>query len=150
MFLSISHRLILLPCVFFFLMIRRPPRSTLFPYTTLFRSHLPRARAAVVTRARQVELALGPRHADVEEAPLLLLVEVARRERLLDQLDGQLERVPPSAQRELVLDERDQEHHLELEPLRLVDGEDAHGGGLDLRLGDGPGFTRVDPRVEVV
>src|SRR5256886_11816400 len=30
-----------LVCVlfFFFLMIRRPPRSTLFPYTTLFRSH---------------------------------------------------------------------------------------------------------------
>src|SRR5260221_9302643 len=27
-------------CLFFFLMIRRPPRSTLFPYTTLFRSHL--------------------------------------------------------------------------------------------------------------
>src|ERR1039458_6919329 len=26
-------------CFFFFLMIRRPPRSTLFPYTTLFRSH---------------------------------------------------------------------------------------------------------------
>src|SRR5438270_3006874 len=25
---------------FFFLMIRPPPRSTLFPYTTLFRSHL--------------------------------------------------------------------------------------------------------------
>src|SRR5579859_7738474 len=28
---------------FFFLMIRRPPRSTLFPYTTLFRSGRPRA-----------------------------------------------------------------------------------------------------------
>src|SRR3712207_9183606 len=27
--------------VFFFLMIRRPPRSTLFPYTTLFRSGVP-------------------------------------------------------------------------------------------------------------
>src|SRR2546430_13422592 len=27
------------PVFFFFLMIRRPPRSTLFPYTTLFRSH---------------------------------------------------------------------------------------------------------------
>src|SRR5258708_10970269 len=26
----------------FFLMIRRPPRSTLFPYTTLFRSFMPR------------------------------------------------------------------------------------------------------------
>src|SRR6266436_9534606 len=31
--------------VFFFLMIRRPPRSTLFPYTTLFRSSCPRDRA---------------------------------------------------------------------------------------------------------
>src|SRR5260221_11996045 len=30
--------------VFFFLMIRRPPRSTLFPYTTLFRSGLFEAR----------------------------------------------------------------------------------------------------------
>src|SRR6201995_4153865 len=28
-----------LVCPLFFLMIRRPPRSTLFPYTTLFRSH---------------------------------------------------------------------------------------------------------------
>src|SRR6478736_7361510 len=27
--------------LFFFLMIRRPPRSTLFPYTTLFRSRGP-------------------------------------------------------------------------------------------------------------
>src|SRR5260370_143063 len=29
---------------FFFLMIRRPPRSTLFPYTTLFRSSISRRR----------------------------------------------------------------------------------------------------------
>src|SRR5437016_13045374 len=29
---------------FFFLMIRRPPRSTLFPYTTLFRSLSPAGR----------------------------------------------------------------------------------------------------------
>src|SRR5215469_17661388 len=29
---------VLSPGIFFFLMIRRPPRSTLFPYTTLFRS----------------------------------------------------------------------------------------------------------------
>src|SRR2546425_4233824 len=29
---------------FFFLMIRRPPRSTLFPYTTLFRSRRSRLR----------------------------------------------------------------------------------------------------------
>src|SRR2546425_7315055 len=33
--------------LFFFLMIRRPPRSTLFPYTTLFRSPcVPQARAS--------------------------------------------------------------------------------------------------------
>src|SRR2546425_1937785 len=31
---------------FFFLMIRRPPRSTLFPYTTLFRSRCSTGRAA--------------------------------------------------------------------------------------------------------
>src|SRR5256885_9746703 len=30
--------------MFFFLMIRRPPRSTLFPYTTLFRSDQQRQR----------------------------------------------------------------------------------------------------------
>src|SRR6266702_5381607 len=30
----------ILSFLFFFLMIRRPPRSTLFPYTTLFRSPL--------------------------------------------------------------------------------------------------------------
>src|SRR5215510_15410693 len=30
--------------LFFFLMIRRPPRSTLFPYTTLFRSRAPAPR----------------------------------------------------------------------------------------------------------
>src|SRR3989475_2388264 len=32
--------------IFFFLMIRRPPRSTLFPYTTLFRSHYLRGRGS--------------------------------------------------------------------------------------------------------
>src|SRR5260370_36054124 len=35
---------------FFFLMIRRPPRSTLFPYTTLFRSN------SRLTQARQLSL----------------------------------------------------------------------------------------------
>src|SRR5260221_13336493 len=35
---SLSSYVITSYLVFFFLMIRRPPRSTLFPYTTLFRS----------------------------------------------------------------------------------------------------------------
>src|SRR5438309_9164064 len=37
-YLRIHFIHIMLKCLFFFLMIRRPPRSTLFPYTTLFRS----------------------------------------------------------------------------------------------------------------
>src|SRR5690606_41772771 len=35
---SLSPALLVCP-VFFLLLLRRPPRSTLFPYTTLFRSH---------------------------------------------------------------------------------------------------------------
>src|SRR5688572_32767252 len=37
--------------LFFFLMIRRPPRSTLFPYTTLFRSLDESRKAARAVRA---------------------------------------------------------------------------------------------------
>src|SRR2546426_5232364 len=52
---------------FFFLMIRRPPRSTLFPYTTLFRSgggsrrpvRRPESRA-VAARASPAGEAFGP------------------------------------------------------------------------------------------
>src|SRR5205085_3543135 len=36
-FLTASHSQPYFLSIFFFLMIRRPPRSTLFPYTTLFR-----------------------------------------------------------------------------------------------------------------
>src|SRR5436853_4938650 len=43
-------------CYFFFLMIRRPPRSTLFPYTTLFRSLMPSSR-----QARRIRSAISPR-----------------------------------------------------------------------------------------
>src|SRR3712207_9321019 len=50
--------------IFFFLMIRRPPRSTLFPYTTLFRSRPGAARALAArgrpARAHGAAGALGP------------------------------------------------------------------------------------------
>src|SRR3712207_6979199 len=40
---------------FFFLMIRRPPRSTLFPYTTLFRSDIdPKSHPAWTGVQRQI------------------------------------------------------------------------------------------------
>src|SRR2546425_8948949 len=38
--LLLDHHFAVIARLFFFLMIRRPPRSTLFPYTTLFRSWL--------------------------------------------------------------------------------------------------------------
>src|SRR5256885_13899942 len=42
----IGSSVLQLSLFFFFLMIRRPPRSTLFPYTTLFRSLRGAARSA--------------------------------------------------------------------------------------------------------
>src|SRR2546422_6190160 len=48
--------------LFFFLMIRRPPRSTLFPYTTLFRSRHQQVVRPVVDEAQAL-----PQH-DPEEA----------------------------------------------------------------------------------
>src|SRR5438552_19044924 len=47
---------------FFFLMIRPPPRSTLFPYTTLFRSRTSCATVATARRRRKARGRLsGPR-----------------------------------------------------------------------------------------
>src|SRR2546430_8639651 len=48
--------------VFFFLMIRRPPRSTLFPYTTLFRSQLEEIQQEEILRKATQEIvnAEGP------------------------------------------------------------------------------------------
>src|SRR3712207_7156343 len=52
--------------LFFFLMIRRPPRSTLFPYTTLFRSE-GEGRSGRVAREESTRRRRcrdpGPRHA---------------------------------------------------------------------------------------
>src|SRR5258706_12865074 len=65
---------------FFFLMIRRPPRSTLFPYTTLFRSLLRRAlhgahdavvrgAAAQMAVQRLLDLAIAVAGIAVEQRP---------------------------------------------------------------------------------
>src|SRR5437667_6685134 len=45
------------PMLLFFLMIRRPPRSTLFPYTTLFRSLPDRAGRREQRRAQRLPAA---------------------------------------------------------------------------------------------
>src|SRR5260370_16058407 len=46
-------------------MIRRPPRSTLFPYTTLFRSSL--------SRTRRFRRSLAPRHSMLPKHPGILV-----------------------------------------------------------------------------
>src|SRR2546427_6626349 len=46
--------------LFFFLMIRRPPRSTLFPYTTLFRSIFLLPGRAVLTDFGVAKRLVGP------------------------------------------------------------------------------------------
>src|SRR5256885_12701325 len=50
---------------FFFLMIRRPPRSTLFPYTTLFRSMLRLQSQRII----DAEAHADHRHRDSENKP---------------------------------------------------------------------------------
>src|SRR2546430_11572490 len=50
-------------CFFFFLMIRRPPRSTLFPYTTLFRSNIERS---AFSRSRESPIVDPPRRCATE------------------------------------------------------------------------------------
>src|SRR2546426_3304426 len=55
---------------FFFLMIRRPPRSTLFPYTTLFRSSTPIARhAAIIALPTEAARSRGAIATIAEPAP---------------------------------------------------------------------------------
>src|SRR5689334_25374156 len=56
---------------FFFLMIRRPPRSTLFPYTTLFRSgpHRPVPHGARRPRAHDHAGRRGDHAADPDQHP---------------------------------------------------------------------------------
>src|SRR5467141_4788210 len=52
--------------LFFFLMIRRPPRSTLFPYTTLFRSPHRRCPPPLQPRRLERRVAEGGRGAAAE------------------------------------------------------------------------------------
>src|SRR3712207_7428596 len=63
---------------FFFLMIRRPPRSTLFPYTTLFRSDL-RPYLARVPRHPNRLPARRPLHRRGHPAPVLARDEQSLR-----------------------------------------------------------------------
>src|SRR5260370_8017320 len=77
--LSLSTRNPYLCLLLFFLMIRRPPRSTLFPYTTLFRS---RARSQQ-GNAHRLPVHLRGRHLFLRQArqPGQAVVLVEERDR---------------------------------------------------------------------
>src|SRR2546422_2366344 len=68
--------------MFFFLMIRRPPRSTLFPYTTLFRSPAPSGHGASAAPARWPRRRRARGGARRARGPGLPLVERWRGTRL--------------------------------------------------------------------
>src|SRR2546430_9444326 len=68
-----SHPFLFL--IFFFLMIRRPPRSTLFPYTTLFRSGACNESGAGRVSSRHA--LLGGRMRRLDLIPVLALVGCA-------------------------------------------------------------------------
>src|SRR5256885_14592028 len=62
-------------------MIRRPPRSTLFPYTTLFRSRIDKAAQQIEIGARDAEIGLGMaalRPGQHNKAAALLLADLHR------------------------------------------------------------------------
>src|SRR5258707_10833163 len=66
--------------IFFFLMIRRPPRSTLFPYTTLFRS-ISRARSASSRRYQASHSLCGGRSGAFQSRTALAKVAAAQGSR---------------------------------------------------------------------
>src|SRR2546427_5997000 len=96
--------------VFFFLMIRRPPRSTLFPYTTLFRSG-----GGLVQSARQWA---GDAGLELETAPDLPRA-VRRSEEHTSELQSQSNLVC-----RLLLEKKKQRR---VNPPRLVGLSTAHG-----------------------
>src|SRR2546426_6169746 len=67
-------------------MIRRPPRSTLFPYTTLFRSNYARA-AALVPSVQSILTRIGKVVAD-STTNALVVTEITSRDRKSTRLNS--------------------------------------------------------------
>src|SRR2546426_11488396 len=75
---------------FFFLMIRRPPRSTLFPYTTLFRSPTPGADSGTYAERRDFNNVARQLHRD--------LIMFAGRSDTVDEPGREIGRAPSELQ----------------------------------------------------
>src|SRR2546430_11211289 len=83
--------------IFFFLMIRRPPRSTLFPYTTLFRSE---------NMLGRTFCPLG----DAAAMPTMAFIKKFRKE-FEDHLEGR----PCPSEEQGAIEQRSEEHTSELQ-----------------------------------
>src|SRR5256885_16888435 len=99
-------------------MIRRPPRSTLFPYTTLFRSLL-RRRAQVELGERRAQVEPCAPHDDRAPALRQQVVDLRVRERRVGACAERLRDVEKRHQ--AMLERRSEEHTSELQsPCNLV------------------------------
>src|SRR5438034_4849252 len=74
--------------LFFFLMIRRPPRSTLFPYTTLFRSPAARAHQLPPQERNTADHRFGP--APPAIPPVVFLRMILSENRITDRKSTRL------------------------------------------------------------
>src|ERR1039457_7491742 len=88
--------------LFFFLMIRRPPRSTLFPYTTLFRSSMAELVWHTLKRApRGGELSRSEEHTSELQSPCnlvcRLLLEKKKHLLAIGHIHGDAVQQPPYA-----------------------------------------------------
>src|SRR3712207_5864734 len=79
-------------------MIRRPPRSTLFPYTTLFRSEAPPSHALRTILARQ-NLLISAMFNLTEMVEELLLASGKPRKALFEDVEGEIRGVAPFPER---------------------------------------------------
>src|SRR5260221_5882133 len=82
--------------IFFFLMIRRPPRSTLFPYTTLFRSLVEVRRLADRTNDAEVNAMTGDRNGPIATNVQVLRAHLTGDARALTYIDRKSTRLNSS------------------------------------------------------
>src|SRR5262245_63298659 len=91
----------------FFLMLLRPPRSTLFPYTTLFRS----AEFCI----HQIAVQIGAEYIERQYVSIQIGVHMAYR---WGRVADWLERVAHDVERREIPERRSEEHTSELQSLR--------------------------------
>ena len=98
---------------------------------------------------REDQLVPGPRHRHVAQASLLSERQLRRGRQPPTETGRQGQGVAPADGREAPRDHTRQEHDRELEPLRLVDGEDGHGVRVGIELGGRRVVAGVDERLEM-